>query len=218
MYNLLEYSQNYSITSGSFCNYYRDEIDDVNDNASDGKSFKYETKILGKTPEIPPQPPPNSDGSQPSRPKRPPYYNVIINGKKFYDQPIDSYVKQYEEIRKLATGQSEDYTTGCFLGYEYKKTHYRLTADDLSRQKKLDADPKVIQQTEFVGQLKNSDDRDADEAESIFVSTILDKMQRNKIKLFSGKRNSIIKDDKLSRSEGYTNDCTINQIKISNKK
>ena len=72
MYNLLEYSQNYSITSGSFWNYYRDEIDDVNDNASDGKSFKYKTKIVGKTPEIPPQPPPNSDGSQPSRPKRPP--------------------------------------------------------------------------------------------------------------------------------------------------
>ena len=71
MYNLLEYSQNYSITSGSFWNYYRDEIDDVNDNASDGKSFKYKTIVVGKTPEIPPQPP-NSDGSQPSRPKRPP--------------------------------------------------------------------------------------------------------------------------------------------------
>ena len=142
---------------------------------------------------------------------------MIINGKKFYDQPIDSYVKQYEEIRKLAAGQSKDYTTGCLLGYEYKKTHYRLTADDLSRQKKLDADPKVIQQTEFVGQLKNSDGRDADEAESMFVSTILDKKQRNEIKLFSGMCNSIIKYDKLSRSEGYTNDCTIKQIKISNK-
>ena len=32
-------------------------------------------------------------------------------GKNFYDQPIDSDVKQYEEIRKLTTGQSEDYTT-----------------------------------------------------------------------------------------------------------
>ena len=53
MYNLLEYSQNYSMTSGSFWNYYRDEIDDVNDNASDGRSFKYKTKIVGKTPEKP---------------------------------------------------------------------------------------------------------------------------------------------------------------------
>ena len=37
MYNLLEYSQNYSMTSGSLWNYYRDEIDDVDDNASDVK-------------------------------------------------------------------------------------------------------------------------------------------------------------------------------------
>ena len=29
------------------------------------------------------------------------YYSVIINGKNFYDQAIDSYMKRYEEIRKL---------------------------------------------------------------------------------------------------------------------
>ena len=45
MYNLLEYSQNYSMTSGSLWNYYRDKIDDVDDNASDGKSFEYKTKM-----------------------------------------------------------------------------------------------------------------------------------------------------------------------------
>ena len=44
MYNLLEYGQNYSMTSGSLCNYYRDEIDVINDNASDGRSFTYKTK------------------------------------------------------------------------------------------------------------------------------------------------------------------------------
>ena len=49
MYNLLEYSQNYSMTSENLWNYYRDEIHDVHDNASDGKSFKYKTKIVGKT-------------------------------------------------------------------------------------------------------------------------------------------------------------------------
>ena len=37
MYNLLEYSDNYSIASGSLRNYYRDEIDNVDDNASHGK-------------------------------------------------------------------------------------------------------------------------------------------------------------------------------------
>ena len=45
-------------------------------------------------------------------------YNVIIKGKHFYDQAIDSEIKQYEESRKLTTGQGEDYTTGCLLDYE----------------------------------------------------------------------------------------------------
>ena len=53
MYNLLEYSKNYSTMSGSLWNYYRDEIDDTDDNASDVKSIKYKTKIVGKTPERP---------------------------------------------------------------------------------------------------------------------------------------------------------------------
>ena len=48
-------------------------------------------------------------------------YNGKINGKNFYDQAIDSDKKQYEEIRKLTTGQGEDYTTGCLLDYEYVK-------------------------------------------------------------------------------------------------
>ena len=74
-------------------------------------------------------------------------YNVIINGENFYDQPIDSDIKRYEEIRKVVTGQVEDYTTGCLLEYEYIKNHYKLIAVDLSRKKnKLDADPKAIQQ------------------------------------------------------------------------
>ena len=49
------------------------------------------------------------------------YYNVIINGKNFYDQPIDSDIKRYGEIRKLTTGQGEYYTAGCLLDYEYVK-------------------------------------------------------------------------------------------------
>ena len=34
-----------------------------------------------------------------------------MNGKNFYDQAIDSDIKQYEEIRKLTTGQGEGCTT-----------------------------------------------------------------------------------------------------------
>ena len=45
MYNLLECSQNHSMTSGSLWNYYRDKIDDVDDIASDGKLFEYKAKL-----------------------------------------------------------------------------------------------------------------------------------------------------------------------------
>ena len=83
-------------------------------------------------------------------------YNVIINGKNFYDQLIDSYRKRYKEIRKLTTRQSEDYNTRCLLDYEYIKNNYTLIAVDLSRQKELDADPKAIHQIEFDGYLKKN--------------------------------------------------------------
>ena len=53
------------MTSGSLWNYYRDEIDDVDDNASDDKSFKYKTKIVEKTQERPPQPGNPGDANQP---------------------------------------------------------------------------------------------------------------------------------------------------------
>ena len=45
-------------------------------------------------------------------------------------------IKRYEEIRKLTTGQGEDYITGFLLDYDYIKNHYRLIAVDLSRKKK----------------------------------------------------------------------------------
>ena len=65
MYNLLDNSQNYSMTSGSLWNYYRDEIGDVDDNVSDCKSFKYKTKIVGKTPARPEQLGNEGDAGQP---------------------------------------------------------------------------------------------------------------------------------------------------------
>ena len=57
-------------------------------------------------------------------------YNVIVNGKNFYDQPIDSDIKRYKEIRQLTTVKVEDYTTWCLLDYEYTKDHYRSIAVD----------------------------------------------------------------------------------------
>ena len=71
-------------------------------------------------------------------------YNVLIDGRNFYDQPINDQIKQYDEIRKIATGQGDDYTTGCLLDYQYFRDHYQLIAFDLSKQKELDADPRAI--------------------------------------------------------------------------
>ena len=65
MYNLLEYNHSYSVTSGKLWNYYRDEIN-VKDNASDDKSFKYKTKIVGETPEKPPKPGNPGDPDRPA--------------------------------------------------------------------------------------------------------------------------------------------------------
>ena len=59
-------------------------------------------------------------------------------------------------MRKLAAVQGDDYTTGYLLDYDYIKNLYSLKAVDLRWQKELDADPKLIQQTKFVGQLKRS--------------------------------------------------------------
>ena len=52
-------------------------------------------------------------------------YKMIINGKNFYDEPIDSDIKWYEEIIKITTAQGEDYTNGCLLEYEYIKNLYK---------------------------------------------------------------------------------------------
>ena len=61
--------------------------------------------------------------------------------------------------------------------YDYIKNHYKLIAVDLSSQKELDTDSKSIEQIEFVGQLKNVDGTNADGAESMFILTILEKIQ-----------------------------------------
>ena len=48
-------------------------------------------------------------------------YNVLIDGKNFYDQPVHDLIKQYAEVRKVSTGHSDDYTTGCLLDYANPK-------------------------------------------------------------------------------------------------
>ena len=76
-------------------------------------------------------------------------YNVLIDGRNFYDQPINDIIKQYDEVRKVSAGYGDDYTTVCLLDYAYFKDNYRLIAVALSKQKYLDADPRAIQQIVF---------------------------------------------------------------------
>ena len=76
-------------------------------------------------------------------------YNVIIDGRNFYDNPIESDIEKYRELKKAMIGKGEDYTTGSLLDFNYFDKHYKLVADDLSKQKELDADPRAIQQIEF---------------------------------------------------------------------
>ena len=75
------------------------------------------------------------------------------NGKTFFDQAINSELKTYENIRKIATGKRDDYTTGWLLDYSYSKEHYKTIAIDLSKQQALDADPRAIQQINFTANL-----------------------------------------------------------------
>ena len=47
------------------------------------------------------------------------YYNVVIDGRNFFDKPIRNDFKTYNNIRKIATGQGDDYTTGCLLNITF---------------------------------------------------------------------------------------------------
>ena len=77
----------------------------------------------------------------------------MIDGRNFFDQPINSMSKTNENIRKIATGIGDDYTTGCLLDYPYFKDSYKMIAIDLSRQNELDADSRAIQQINFTANL-----------------------------------------------------------------
>ena len=81
-------------------------------------------------------------------------YNIEIDERNFYDQTINDLIKQYDEVRKISTGQGDDYTTGCLLDFAYFKNNYRLIAADLSKQKALDVDSRAIQQIIFTGKIK----------------------------------------------------------------
>ena len=85
-------------------------------------------------------------------------------------------IKRYNKIRKTATGQEDDYTTGYLLDYQYFKDHYQLIAVDLSKQKELHADSRAIQQIEFRRMLKTNSQ----------VCTVLEKSKEMMLKFYKG--------------------------------
>ena len=78
-------------------------------------------------------------------------HNVIIDGRNFYDNPIETDIEKYRELTKVMIGKGEDNTTGSLFDLIYFDKHYKLllVAVHLSNQKELDADPRAIQQIEF---------------------------------------------------------------------
>ena len=107
-------------------------------------------------------------------------YNVLIDGRNFYDQPINEIIEQYDEVRKVSTGYGDDYTTGCLLDYAYFKDNYRLIAVDLSKQKALDADPRAIQQIVFQGVVGGDDNT------KIRLYTILEQSKETVLEFYKG--------------------------------
>ena len=87
--------------------------------------------------------------------------------------------KTYENVRKIATGQGDDYATGSLLDYSYFKNHYKMTVIDLSKQQALDADPRAIQKINFTTNL----DRDGNTTMFFYIEeakeTVLDFLKGN---------------------------------------
>ena len=77
----------------------------------------------------------------------------MINGENFFDQPIKNNKVTYENIRKIATGQGDGYTSGCLLDYLYFMDTYKMIAVDLSKQQALHTDPRAIEQINFSANL-----------------------------------------------------------------
>ena len=108
-------------------------------------------------------------------------YNIEIDGRHFYDQSINDLIKQYDEVRKISTGQGDDYTTGCLLDFAYFEKNYRLIAADLSKQKALDADSRAIQQIIFTGKIKAAEDN-----RRVIIYYILEQSQETMLEFAKG--------------------------------
>ena len=76
-------------------------------------------------------------------------YNVMIDGKNFFDQLVKNNLRTYDNIQKTTIGQGDVYTIGCLLDYNYFNGYFKMIAIDLSKKQALDGDPKAIHQINF---------------------------------------------------------------------
>ena len=102
----------------------------------------------------------------------------MIDGQNLFDQPVKNNLRTYDSIRKIATGQGDNYTTGCLLDYNCFKNYYKMTAIDLTKLQALNVGPKTIQQVSFTGNINR-----AEGATMFFITeeakeTVLDFSQR----------------------------------------
>ena len=79
----------------------------------------------------------------------------MIKGQDFFDQPVKSNLRPYDNIQRIAIGQGDDYTTACLLDYNYFNNYYKMIAIDLREQQAIDADLKARQKINFTGNLKS---------------------------------------------------------------
>ena len=104
--------------------------------------------------------------------------NILIDGRNFYNQTINDEIRMYDEVRKIALGKGDDYTTGCLLDFQYFKDHDKLAACDLSKQAILYSDLRSAQQIEFTYKL--------DDNVSALILTILEKEKETILELSIG--------------------------------
>ena len=140
MYNLLEYSKNYSMASGSLWNYYRNEVnDDANKNNAAGyyrinnnkatttRSFKFKTEIKGSTPGDN-----NILNIEVAAPAEINDFNALIDNKPLFAQPVKNKQKAYEKIVEIL--RNNNYPTGNLLDYSCHQNHHKMIVIDLLRQ------------------------------------------------------------------------------------
>ena len=102
----------------------------------------------------------------------------MIDGKNFFDQPVKDNKVTYENIRKIATDQGDDYTIGCLFDYPYFKDSYKIIAVDLSKQQTLDAYPRANQQINFTENLARAGDTE--------IFFILEELKETKLEFSKG--------------------------------